>query len=178
MDLSKPNTNRNLGGNNTISIIPVANVYEIAEPINGTVNSITVLDIDEIYSVKFTEGSANKKVEKDYSKEGIFYDAKLSLNLPKNRFEIRNSLAEIDLSDYIIIITDANGKSEILGEIENAMRLISDEIDTGSNASDFNHYELLFTAKFNFRPYFLTDTFLINLQESSFSLGFSLGFQS
>lgn len=178
MDLSKPTNNKNLGGNYLIKIIPIANVYKIDEAINGEIPSITVYDESEIYTVGFTTATLNKKVQKEYSNEGIIYSVSVNLSIPKNRLQIRNALSEIDLSDYILLVTDSNDKSEIFGELNNAMRLTDDNIDSGSPASDFNHYELDFTGKFNFRPYFLFDTFIINVATSSYSLGYSQAYQS
>lgn len=134
----------NIGGVLTIQVIRKEDVETIPEPNYGTVyGDITPKAGKAFVTWRVTIESPRTKSDSRNSREGSTKGNRLNFLIPKDRPEIKAQLDQAEDDEFIILYTDANGKTKLFGLLDTPVKFEYNH-DSGGSFADFNSYECTF----------------------------------
>src|ERR1041384_6896611 len=137
----------NMGGGNSLRILPVAGLDQNPSVVN---NEVYLEQIPKSgyrwFDVYFTEYTMQYREESSHSDQGTSLKKTLTCKVPKNRPEVTDAFASMKDQKYVLDFLDNNGKRRLCGSIDEPMyfRWTS---DTKTNTSDRNEYDVTFEGE-------------------------------
>jgi hypothetical protein len=134
----------NLGGVLTLLVARKDDVESIPEPSQGTIfGDITMKAGKQFYSWEVTTESPRTRSDSRSTREGATKRNALNFTIPKDRADIKNQLDQAEDDEFILIFTDANGKTKIFGLLDTPVKFEFDH-DSGAAFSNLNAYDCRF----------------------------------
>lgn len=118
-DIVKDDLGNNVGGLAVISFIPIEDVANVADVIDGVVEHAPILHADKIwFEIEASLGSKGFKEVPVETAQGSCFDVEVTGWVPKDRPEVMAIIEEMDDREFLVKFGDNNGLLHLGGRKE------------------------------------------------------------
>jgi len=156
LSLNRTGEFNNLGGILPFYFVPVDEIDSIEDIIFGAIESITYVTAGfNPYIIEIVQESGKFIEEKQTNTR---FDYTIAGNFAKDELDVRNILDKIDGEKFVLMVPDTNGKYRVIGSVDNPVIHFNTKLDKGTNVSDLNAYDLVFTWASKYRAAFINES--------------------
>lgn len=134
----------NLSGITRINVVRKADILTFPDPTGSTVyGTLTFNEGTGLVPWEVTLETPRNKSADNNTREGASKKKTLDFTIPKDRDDIRAMLELAERDEFVLVLTDGNGKQKIVGTPWAPMRFTFAH-DSGAQVSDMNAYQCQF----------------------------------